>query len=66
VALTTAHVVGWLLVIGIELWREDPTWGWVMRLAAILEPSLYGVAAIALAARWFWWRRHHVPMQVAA
>jgi hypothetical protein len=66
VALTTAHVVGWLLVIGIELWREDPTWSWVMRLAAVLEPSLYGVAALALASRWFWWRRHHVPRRVAA
>ena len=23
-ALTTAHLVWWLLVIGIELWRDDP------------------------------------------
>ena len=31
VALTTAHLVWWLLLIGIELWREDPSWGWGMR-----------------------------------
>jgi hypothetical protein len=43
VALSSAHLMWWLSVVGIELWRDDPTWSWVMRLAAILEPSLYGV-----------------------
>ena len=66
VALTTAHLVWWLIVVGIELWRDDPSWGWVMRIAAILEPSLYGVGATSLAARWFWWRRRHGSVQVAA
>lgn len=39
--LTTAHLVWWLLVIGIELWRDDPSFGWVMRIATIVEPGLY-------------------------
>ena len=65
VALTTAHIGWWLIVVGIELWRDDPSWGWVMRIAAILEPSLYGVGVTSLAARWFWWRRRHA-VQVAA
>lgn len=56
-ALTTAHLVWWLLVIGIEVWRDDPSWGWVMRVVTIVEPSLYAVGITCLAARWFWWRR---------
>jgi hypothetical protein len=66
VALTTAHVVGWLMVIVVELSREDPTWSGVMRVAALLEPSLYGVAAMFLGARWFWWRRPHGSVQASA
>ncbi len=66
VGLTTAHLVWWLLVIGIELWRDDPTWGWVMRSVTIVEPALYAVGMTCLAARWFWWRRRHGPEQVAA
>ena len=66
VALTTAHLVWWLLVIGIELWRDDPTWGWIMRSVTIVEPALYAVGITCLAARWFWWRRRHGPEQVAA
>jgi hypothetical protein len=66
VALITAHLVCWFLVIGIELLRDDPSWGWAMRTAAILEPSLYGVGTTALAVRWFWWRRRRGPMEVAA
>lgn len=57
VALTTAHLVWWLLVIGIELWREDPSFGWIMRTVTTVEPALYAVALTFLAARWFWWRR---------
>jgi hypothetical protein len=65
VTLTTAHLVWWFLVIGIELWREDPSWGWVMRAATTVEPGLYAVGVTVLAARWFWWRRRHGPVQVA-
>jgi len=65
VALTTAHLVWWLLVVGIELLRDDPSWGWVMRIATIVEPGLYAVGVTYLAARWFWWRRQG-PGQVAA
>jgi hypothetical protein len=63
--LTTAHLVWWLLVIGVELWREDPSWGWVMRVVTTVEPSIYAVGMTCLAARWFWWRRHGLE-QVAA
>lgn len=66
VGLTTAHLVWWLLVIGIELWRDDPSWGWVMRSVTIVEPAFYAVGMTCLAARWFWWRRRHGPEQVAA
>ena len=65
VALTTAHLVWWLLVVGIELLRDDPSWGWVMRIATIVEPGLYAVGVTYLASRWFWWRRQG-PGQVAA
>jgi hypothetical protein len=66
VALTTAHLAWWLLLIGIELRRNDPSFGWVMRTATIVEPGLYAVGVTFLAARWFWWRRRHHPVQVAA
>jgi hypothetical protein len=56
VGLTTAHLVWWLLVIGVVLWRDDPSWGWVMRSVTIVEPALYAVGMTCLAARWFWWR----------
>lgn len=71
VVLTTAHLVWWLLLIGIELWRENPwrdspSFGRVFRTATIVEPGLYAVGVTFLAARWFWWRRRHDPAQVAA
>ena len=66
VALTTGHLLWWLLLIGIVLWREDPSFGWVMRIATIVEPGLYAVGVTFLSARWFWWRRRHDPVQVAA
>ena len=59
VVLTTAHLVWWLIVIGVEVLRDDPSWGWVMRIATIVEPSLYAVGVTYLAARWFWWDRRH-------
>jgi hypothetical protein len=66
VALTTAHLVWWLLMISIELLGDDPSTGWTVRIALILEPSLYGVGTTALAVRWFWWRRRQGPVQVEA
>ena len=66
VALTTAHLVWWLLLIGIVLRRANPSFGLVMRIATIVEPGLYAVGVTFLAARWFWWRRRHDPVQVAA
>lgn len=65
VALTTIHLVWWLLLIGIELRRDNPSFGWVTRMATIVEPCLYAVGVTFLAARWFWWRRHD-PGQVVA
>jgi hypothetical protein len=62
VGLTTAHLVWWLIVVGIELARDNPSWGWVMRIATIVEPSLYSVAVTVLAARWFWRRRRPEPL----
>jgi hypothetical protein len=56
----------WGREIGIELGRDDPSFGWVMRIATIVEPSLYAVGVTFLAARWFCWRRRHSPVQVAA
>lgn len=66
VALTTAHLVWWLLlVIGAELWRDNPLFGRGLRTATIVEPGLYAVGVTFLAARWFWWRRRHDVVQVA-
>jgi hypothetical protein len=61
VALTTAHLVWWLLLIGIELWRDNPLFGWGLRTATIVEPGLYAVGVTCLAARWFGRRRRHDP-----
>ena len=65
VGLTTAHLVWWLSVVGIELLRDNPSWGWVMRIATIVEPSLYAVGITLLAVRWFLERGRHGPGQVA-
>ncbi|MGH7515458.1 MAG: hypothetical protein ACREOQ_21345 [Gemmatimonadales bacterium] len=62
VALTTAHLVWWLLLIGIAQWRNNPLSGWVVRTATIVEPGFYGVVITFLAARWFWWYRRHDPV----
>jgi hypothetical protein len=66
VALTTAHLVWWLLVVGIEILRNNGSWGWVMRIATVVEPCLYAVGITYLAAGWFWGRRRHGPGRVAA
>jgi hypothetical protein len=56
VALITGHLLWWGVVIAIEMWREDPSWGWAMRVATIGEPGLYAVGITGLAGRWFWRR----------
>ena len=66
VLLTTVHLVWWLLLIAIGLWRHNPSFGRVVRTAAIIEPGLYAVGVTFLAARWFWWCRRHDPEQVVA
>jgi len=67
VALTTAHLVWWLLLIGIAaLWRDNPLFGRVFRTATIVEPGLYAVGVTFLAAHWFWGRRRREAAQVAA
>lgn len=67
VALTTAHLVWWLLVIGIAVWGRAPS-AWAGRPMTTVEPGLYAIGVTVLAARWFWWRRgggpgpaHHSP-----
>jgi hypothetical protein len=65
-ALTTAHLVWWLLLTGIELWRNHLLSGWVLRSVTIVEPGIYAVSVTFLATRWFWWWRRHDPLQVAA
>jgi hypothetical protein len=66
VALTTAHIVWWALVIGVGVWGKLPSWKWAMRFTTIAEPGLYAVGVTVLAARWFWWRRDDGPMRAAA
>lgn len=66
VALTTAHLVWWLLVIGMAVWGKGLLPGWATRLVTTVEPGLYAVGVTALAARWFWWRRGDGPVQAAA
>lgn len=57
VVLTAVHLAWWIGVIGIELLRDDPSWGWVMRLVTIGEPGLYAAGVTCVAFRWFWSRR---------
>ena len=66
VGLTTAHIVWWLLVIGIGVWGVSPSWKWADRFAWTVEPGLYAFGVTALAARWFWRRRGHGPVRAAA
>lgn len=57
VALTTAHLIWWVLVIAMAVWRIGPSGGWAARLLTTVEPGLYAAGITLLAARWFWWRR---------
>jgi hypothetical protein len=66
VVLTAGHLAWWVILIGIELLRDDPSWGWVMRIVTIGEPGLYALGVTCLASRWFWSRRRHGPGQVTA
>jgi hypothetical protein len=59
VALITGHLVWWLLLLGMELVRDNPSFGWAMRSATMVEPGLYAVGITWLAVRWFGWRRRH-------
>jgi hypothetical protein len=61
VALTTAHLVWWLLLIGIAVSGEASSWGGATRLLTTVEPGLYAIGMTVLAARWFWWRRGGGP-----
>ena len=61
VMLTAAHLVWWIVLVGIELLRDDPSFGWVMRLVTTGEPGLYAAGVTWLAFRWFWWGRPRVP-----
>lgn len=65
VALTTAHLAWWLLLIGIELRHDNPLFGWVLRAVTIVEPGLYAVGVTFLGARWFWWCRGRDPVPAA-
>jgi hypothetical protein len=62
-ALTTGHLGWWLVVVSLGMWLAEPLQGWWI---VVVEPGVYGVGATYLAVRWFWWRRHHSPGQVAA
>ncbi len=66
VALTTAHLVWWLLVIGIGVLAVARAWGWPERVVTTVEPGLYAIGVTALAARWFWWRRRDGSVHAAA
>jgi hypothetical protein len=68
VALTTAHLVWWLLLIALALWRANAPFGWVVRAATIVEPALYAAGVTFLAVRWFWWssRQQSVVSSIAS
>jgi hypothetical protein len=66
VALTTAHIVWWLLVIGIGAWGVSSSWKWADRFAWTVEPGLYACGLMTLAARWFRQHRGRGPVQAAA
>jgi hypothetical protein len=60
VMLIAGHLVWWIVLVGIELWRDDPSFGWVMRMVTTVEPGLYAMGVTWLAFRWFWWGRPRV------
>jgi hypothetical protein len=57
VALTTAHLLWWRLVLAIGTSGKGPAGKWPTILVTGVEPGLYAVSITALAARWFWPRR---------
>ena len=66
VALTTAHLLWWVLVLAIGTSGKAPQGKWPTILMAGVEPGLYAAGITALAARWFWWRRGEGSVQAAA
>ena len=66
VALTTAHLLWWVLVFAIGTSGKAPSGKWPTILMTGVEPGLYAVAISTLAARWFWWRRGGGQVQAAA
>jgi len=54
VALTTAHLLWWVLVFAIGTSGKAPPGKWPTILMTGVEPGLYAVSITALAARWFW------------
>jgi hypothetical protein len=66
VALASAHLVWWLVVIGIGAWGKAPSLGWGERIVTTVEPGLYAIGVTLLAARWFWRRRGDAAVQAAA
>lgn len=61
VAVTAAHVVWWVALIGIEIYRADPSFGRLLWLAVTLEPALFAGAAIVLSVRWLTYLRRQRP-----
>jgi hypothetical protein len=59
VALTTAHLVWWLLLIGMAAWSEARSWGWGWgsRAMTTLEPGVYAAGVTVVAVRGLWRRR---------
>lgn len=60
VAVTAAHLVWWVAVIGIELYRADPSFD-PLHWLAVLEPALFAGSAIVLGVRWFTKLRRRRP-----
>ena len=52
VVVTAAHLAWWVAVIGIELYRADPSFD-PLHWLAVLEPALFAGSAIVLGVRWF-------------
>lgn len=63
VALASAHLVWWLVVIGIGAWGKAPSLGWGERIVTTVEPGVYAIGVTLLAARWFWVRRNAVAAE---
>ena len=64
--LATAHLLVWALLVALGSYSgiSNPS-GWVLAIP-MLATAVYGIAATALAVRWFLYRRRRFPGQVAA